>query len=132
MRVQWHLTEGGIFAASIPNPEQLRRLPDFGESEVEDIISHPISGNPLQTSSEWERVDRIMVFRWHYDHLIPDGHVERTTIEVKHLLTTLDEYKAELQTAKFISIESFGNLDRSNYNKDSPYLILLARKGSEF
>ena len=132
MNVQQHLTVGGLFAASIPNPMQLEKLPDFGESELEDIISHPVSGNPLQISSEWEREDQIMVFRWHYDHLIPDGHVERYTIDIRHTLTSLEEYKAELHAAQLNSVEIFGDFDRSNYNQDSPYLIILARKGSEF
>jgi SAM-dependent methyltransferase len=132
MRIREHLTEGGLFAASLPNPVQLERLPVFGESELEEIISHPVSGNPLQISSEWERFDRDMVFRWHYDQLFPDGRVERYTIEIKHTLTTLEEYQDELQTAKLNSVEIFGDFDRSKYNQDSPYLIVLARKGSGF
>lgn len=132
MQVQRHLTDGGIFAASIPNPMRLERLPVTGDPEVEDIISHPVSGNPLQISSEWERADQNMVFRWHYDHLIPDGQVERYTIEIRHTLTNLQEYRAELQAAKLNSVEIFGDFERSDYNQDSPYLILTARRGSEF
>ena len=132
MRVQEHLAEGGLFAASVPNPLQLERLPVFGESEIEEIISHPESGNPLQISSEWERFDRDMVFRWHYDQLFPDGRVERYTIEVKHTLTTLEEYQAEMQAAKLNPVEIFGDFDRTKFNQDSPYLIVLARKGSGF
>jgi hypothetical protein len=58
--------------------------------------------------------------------------VERYTIEIKHTLTTLEEYQDELQTAKLNSVEIFGDFDRSKYNQDSPYLIVLARKGSGF
>ena len=132
MRVKEHLTEEGLFAASVPNPVQLERLPVNGESEIEEIIPHPVSGNPLQISSEWERFDRDMVFRWNYDHLLPDGRVERYTIEIKHTLTNLDAYRAELRAAKLNPVEIFGDFDRSEYKHDSPYLIALARKTPGF
>lgn len=128
MRVKEHLTEEGLFAASVPNPVQLEKLPVYGESEIEEIISHPVSGYPLQISSEWERFDQVIVFQWHYDQLLPDGQVERYTIEIEHTLTNLEAYQAELQAAKLNPVEVFGDFDRSEYNRDSPYLIVLARK----
>ncbi|MES0359536.1 MAG: class I SAM-dependent methyltransferase [Anaerolineales bacterium] len=132
LRVKEHLSEGGLFAASVPNPVQLERLPVYGESEIEEIISHPGSGNPLQISSEWERFDRDVVFRWHYDQLLPDGRMERSTIEIKHTLTNLQGYQAELQTARLKLVEIYGDFDKSEYDHDSPYLIVLARKTPGF
>jgi SAM-dependent methyltransferase len=129
LRVGEHLSEGGLFAASVPNPMILGRLPDYGEPEIEEVISHPISGHPLQISSEWERKDRSVLFRWHYDHLIPDGQVERYTVEVEHTINGLDDYKAKLQAADLKPVEFLGDFDRSNFNHNSPHLILLAQKG---
>lgn len=129
LRIFEHLTEEGIFAASVPNPKQLVDLADYGESTLEEIYTHPKTGNPLQVSSEWERDEQIILFRWHYDHLFPDGQVERTTIENKHTIISMEDYLDELHSANFYPIQVYGNYDKSKYNGESPYLIFLAKRG---
>ena len=131
-RIHEHLIGGGIFAVSIPNPISLASLPAQGESEIEASFSHPMTGNPIQVSSEWQRSDRFIVFHWHYDHLLQDGQVERETIQSRHSLITPGEYQAELQAANLNPIKMFGDFAKTDYQKDSPYLIIIARKGSGF
>ena len=125
-----HLLEKGIFAASIPNPQYLASLTEEGEPEVETSFAHPVTGNPLQVSSAWQRVDQSVIVQWHYDHLQPDGQVERETVEVTHYLTTLEVYHSELRAAELQPEKVYGDFDRSEYREDSPYLIMVAGKRS--
>jgi SAM-dependent methyltransferase len=126
--ISQHLSPGGLFAASLPNPDQLARLPTYGEMEVEETINHPLSGNPLQISSEWEKTSKNFLLRWHYDHLYPDGRVERLTIETCHDLAPVETYLAEIRAAGMLPSVLFGDYDRSVYKTTSPYLILICQK----
>ena len=123
-----HLAPGGIFAASIPNPEWLADLPTVGEEEMEETLVHPESGNPLQISSSWERKARTFWLRWHYDHLLPDGQVERTTLETAHDLARLEDYQSALEGAGLVVEATYGDFDRSEFSAESPNLILVTRK----
>jgi len=125
-----HLLAKGVFAASIPNPHYLANLPEEGEAEVETSFSHPETAHPIQVSSGWRRVEQSVIVQWHYDHLQPDGRVERETVEITHYLTTLEEYQTEIRAANLQPVKVFGDFDRSEYQVDSPHLILMAEKGS--
>lgn len=126
--VEQHLSPGGLFAASLPNPARLASLPAFGEPEIEETINHPESGNPLQISSEWEKKGKYFYLRWHYDHLSPDGKVERLTIEVPHELASTETYLAEIRAAGMLPRSLYGDYDRSVYRPDSPHLIIVSQK----
>ena len=126
--INQHLSAGGLFAASLPNPDQLASLPIYGETEVEETINHPLSGNPLQISSEWEKTGNNFLLRWHYDHLYPDGQVERLTIETCHDLMPAETYLAEIRAAGMIPRALFGDYDRSDYKSTSPHLIVISQK----
>lgn len=132
-RINEHLAEDGRFVASVPNPGVLSKLPDLGESELEETLVHPESGNPLQVSSEWEMFagDKI-IFRWHYDHLLPDGHVERLSIEISHTLASLTNYEADLQTAGLRIRSIYGDFNKTAFNDQSPFLIMSAEKIPRF
>jgi SAM-dependent methyltransferase len=125
-----HLLTNGVFAASIPNPHYLTSLPEEGEPEVETLFDHPITGNPVQVSSGWQRVDQTVIVQWFYDHLQPDGRVERETVEITHYLTTLVEYQSELRAADLQLKMVYGDFNRTEYLVDSPYLIMVACRGS--
>lgn len=126
--ISQHLSPGGLFAASLPNPAQLARLPDYGETEFEESIDHPSSGDPVQISSEWEKSGENLLLRWHYDHLYPDGQVERLTIETCHDLAPVETYLAEIRAAGMLPSVLFGDYDRSVYKTTSPYLILICQE----
>ena len=127
-RVAEHLAPGGVFAASIPNPEWLADLPALGEEELEETLVHPESGNPVQISSSWERWAGTFQLCWHYDHLLPDGQVERITLETTHDLARLEDYQAALEGAGLVVEATYGDFDRSEYSAESPNLILVTRK----
>jgi len=125
--VHRQLSPGGLFAASLPNPSLLARLPPQVEPEVEDIFPHPADGEPVQVSSAWQRRGERFTITWHYDHLLPDGRVERATARVSHELIPLESWISKFRDAG-LSIEAcYGDFDRSPYTGDSPDLILLAR-----
>lgn len=124
-----HLLENGILAVSMPNPAYLASLPREGEAEIETSFTHPQTGNPIQVSSGWERFDRYVAFHWHYDQLLPDGHVERETIEINQNLCSMLGYQEELRAANLLPVKVYGDFEKSEYYKDSPYLIILASKG---
>jgi hypothetical protein len=122
-----HLTPNGVFAASIPNPEWLADLPAIGEEEMEETLVHPESGNPLQISSSWERTAEVFRLSWHYDQLLPDGQVERVTLETIHNLAMFADYQSALEDVGLIVKAVYGDFDRSEYSTESPNLILVAR-----
>lgn len=130
--VKAHLLNDGVFAASMPNPQYLAGLSEVGEPEVEGSFLHPITTNPVQVSSGWRRSDHSIVIEWHYDHLFPDGQVERETVEITHFLTQVEEYLTELRAANLVPVEILGDFEGSEYQEDSPYLILVAGKGPGF
>jgi len=126
-RVREHLLPGGIFAASLPNPVTLASLPRRGEPETEENFLHPTDGEPVVVSSAWKRTAHHVTFTWHYDHLLPDGLVERIRAEARHELVPLEEYKVEMQTAGLKVTAIIGDFDYSPFTDDSPELIVLAR-----
>lgn len=124
--VRSHLKPEGTFAVALPNPEVLRHLPVRSEPEFEEEFIHPETGNPVQVSSSWQRTKPEFTLTWHYDHLHPDGTVERLTIEISHQLISAEDYFDEMRQAGLMILETFGDFDRSAYSADSPHLIILA------
>jgi SAM-dependent methyltransferase len=123
-----HLKTGGLFTVSIPNPTILARLEPSDNPEIETIFTHPSTGYPVQVSCDWERGANQVIINWHYDHLLPDGQVERLTTTIKHFLTTSEEYRQEIVGAGFNIRAVYGNFDRSPYRSKSPNFIILAEK----
>jgi SAM-dependent methyltransferase len=128
--VRVHLDPQGVFGVSLPNPDWLRRLPARSEAEVEEIFPHPLDGEPVQVSSAWQRTRSRtrpeLIIDWHYDHLRSDGSVERLSVQVRHDLTPVAGYLAELRSAGFGRVQSFGGFDRQVFSSDSPEWIILA------
>lgn len=124
-----HLAPGGVFGVSIPNPEILSALVEStSEPEIESIFNHPITGNPVQVSSCWERNASVLTFIWHYDHLFPNGHIDRVTTSTDHQLSSTDQFLTEMQAANFSIQSTFGNFDSGRFTPDSTDLIILAKK----
>jgi len=121
-----HLAPGGLFAASLPNPLILAEMPRRGPEEIEETFPHPESGDPVQVSSAWRRSSHHFTVTWHYDHLLPDGQVERLTAQAVHSLEPAAAYFAALEGAGLQEAAVYGDFDRSPYTADSPYLILVA------
>jgi SAM-dependent methyltransferase len=123
-----HLKPGGLFALSLPNPSMLRRLRPRSDPEVEEVLVHPLDGEPLQVSSAWQRTRQYFTLYWHYDHLLSDGRVERLSVETRHYLTSAETYLAEMRQAGFSSFNLYGDFDRSVLTPTSPNLIILATR----
>jgi SAM-dependent methyltransferase len=124
--VQAHFQPGGMFAVSLPNPGWLRSLPARSSVEVEEIFPHPLDGEPVQVSSAWRRTRKEFILDWYYDHLLPDGTVDRITIQLKHDLMPVEGYLEEIRLAGFSQVQTFGGFDRSILTDDSSELIILA------
>jgi SAM-dependent methyltransferase len=122
-----HLKPGGTFAVSVPNPASLARLRTHSDAVVEDEFLHPQTGNPVQVSSAWRRMKDTVRVTWAYDHLYPDGRVERVTSETLHHVTPANDYLDEIRSAGLKVVEVFGDFDRSPYREDSPYLIWVTK-----
>jgi SAM-dependent methyltransferase len=122
----WHLQDGGTFAVSLPNPAALRRLPAKETSELEDEFFHPLTGNPVQVSSSWRRTKHTFTLTWTYDHLFPDGTVERVNIDTVHQLTSTESYLDDIRSSGLKIGAVYGDYDRTTYSTDSPSLIILA------
>jgi SAM-dependent methyltransferase len=128
LRIKENLAPEGTFAASLPNPLVLAEMSRRGAEEVEETFIHPLTGNPVQVSSAWVRGKELFTVTWHYDHLLPDGGVERVTTRVKHSLETQEIYASELRQAGLQITASYGDFDRSPYTFESPNLVLIASR----
>ncbi len=118
----------GIFTVSIPNPVLLRRMPALSEPEEEDFFEHPETGNPVIISGGWERKRGIVIFRWVYHHLLPDGRAERYELKSVHSLVGTDVYLKEFQAVGLDVTNIYGDYNRSEYTDDSPHLIVVGKK----
>jgi len=124
-----HLVPGGVFGVSMPNPNLLLALKETTvEPALETIFSHPETGYPVQVGSRWERKGSILSFIWHYDHLLPDGRIERITASTDHQLATVEQYITEMITAGFTIRSTYRNFETGPYKPDANYLIILAQK----
>jgi SAM-dependent methyltransferase len=123
-----HLKPGAVFAASVPNPNLLARLPRHSAAEMEEIFPHPVDGEPVQVSSAWEHDQQTFTLNWFYDHLLPDGQVERFTSEVQHHLRPAQGYLEAFTAAGFDSIQCYGNFHRASYRVNSSTLVMIARR----
>lgn len=125
--VHRHLKREGLFAVSIPNPKILTDSPARSEAELEDEFLHPDTGNPVQVSNSWRRMKGTFQVTWTYDHLLPDGRVDRFTAQTVHQLLQADGYLDEIRSAGLVVNDVYGDFDRSPYLDDSPYLIWVAQ-----
>jgi len=124
--VRRHLSLQGLFAASLPNPNLLRRLPRTSDPDVEESFPHPLDGEPVQVSSGWERSAGRLTVTWHYDHLLPDGSVERLSMQASHDLAPAQAHLAEIEAAGLRLVDTFGDFDRSPFTPQSPLMIFIA------
>ena len=124
--VHMALTPGGMFAFSTPNPAILQRLPARSEMELEEEFFHPQTGNPVQVSSSWQRSNATFTVTWSYDHLLPDGTVNRLSVNTAHRIASVNTYISEIENAGMVRSEIFGDFDRSKYTEDSPLCVITA------
>lgn len=125
--VRAHLAQKGVFAVSLSNPELLRAMPRLAEPEVEEIFLHPLSGEPVQVSSGWKKTSGSLVITWHYDHLLPDGRVERLTSHVQHRLDSVQDYLLAFGAGGLHVEHVYGDFACSAYVPESENLIIVAR-----
>ncbi len=123
-----HLQPEGFFCASMPNPEVLSRQRRRSAPQVEEIFLHPLDGNPVQVSSEWTRTSSVFTITWHYDHLLPNGQVNRFSARLQHSLQSVDEYLAEFHAAGLQIVQLYGDFARHPYQTDAEHLIIIAQR----
>ena len=126
--IRQHLLPSGLFAVSVPSPDLLRSLPARSDPIYEDSYPHPDDGSPVQVSSGWRRGTAQFTVTWHYDHLLPDGSVQRHTVRLRHDLSSADQYQQELIAAGLAIQAVYGDFDGTAYSPNSQELILVARR----
>jgi SAM-dependent methyltransferase len=122
-----HLAPGGCFAFSLPNPTDLIEMGSSEEAGIEESFILPDTQTPVQVSSSWETVQNTVTIYWHYDLLLIDGKVKRTTHQITHQLDPVETYLEEVKAAGF-KLETFGEFDRTLYSVEADFLIVEARK----
>jgi len=121
-----HLRPGGLFAFSVPNPYLLSQLPFHVDSDIEETLIHPLDGNPVQVSSAWHHNASEFTVDWHYDHLLPDGTVNRVTLTQNHFIIHEQSYLNEIEQAGFRHVTCYGDFNFTPYQDTSAYLIMIA------
>jgi SAM-dependent methyltransferase len=129
------LKSPGKFILSVPNPlliqeyhHDLSREMSEQILDEEDIFPHPITGDPVQVRSHLNAGSDALCWEWVYDHLHPDGTVERYQKTAVHQLSSLEQYKKEILGTGFDISEYLGDFDGNPYEDDSPYLIMICSK----
>jgi SAM-dependent methyltransferase len=127
-----HLAPGGMFSISMPNPEILLDLEECDSVEQETTLVHPTTGNPVEVSSEWsieteDSGQRLVTFIWHYDHLTPNGGLERVTHATRHWTAPAQTFIEEFENQGW-QVKAFGDFKKNPLALSSPYLILLGEK----
>lgn len=118
----------GRLAFSLPNPHWVARLPQESESEPEALLWHPETGNPVQVSSAWHREGMRWEVLWHFDHLWPDGMVERRTVRLIHHLAPLAQQRAEFAAAGLEVEACYGSFAAHSWEEDALYVIWVLRR----
>ncbi len=128
-RVRQHLTENGVFTVSMINPARLSTLPAIAGQEPEVFFEHPLDGNPVEVFSSWEKPDEHRItFTWTYDHLFPDGTIERRKTSVTQFIIDKETCLNEFDKAGFTKLTLFGDFQNNRYDQSSPYLIIRAAR----
>ncbi len=129
------LKEGGLLIISLPNPQQTEKIfnelsgADSHENpEMETMITHPETGFPVQVSSRVRCTSESLLWDWVYDHLHPNGRVEREVVTVEHFPVSREEIIAELERENFRDLQFQGDYYGEQFSDSSPYLILICRK----
>jgi SAM-dependent methyltransferase len=123
-----HLSPGGLFAVSVPNPTILSQLESSKNPEIETIFTHPTNGNPVQVSYRSRRTSQKVILEWYYDQLLPNGFVERFQVSIRHRLTTKADYLQEFAQSGYAVTATYGDFDYSPLRHDSPNLVIVAKK----
>ena len=126
--VAYHLTPGGIFAASIPNPRLLSNLPTQVDPEIEENFPHPLDNTLVQVSSAWEHDNENFTLFWHYNHLLANDTQERLTATSRHLLTPSTQIITEIEAAGLNLLHQYGDFNRRPFTRRSRDLIIIAQK----
>jgi SAM-dependent methyltransferase len=124
--VQNHLAPQGVFAAALPNPNVLKELEYQGETEVEEVFSDPVTGKPVQVSSQWVKDKNAFHLQWNYDILEPDGSCQRLRINTSHSLDSLSSYLADISNAGLVVVGLYGDADFSPFEDDSEEVFIIA------
>lgn len=129
------LKEGGLLIASLPNPERMEEIyaelngTDQGESpDLEAVITHPETGFPIQVSSRVRASSKSLLWDWIYDHMHPNGQVERDVVTVEHFPASREAILTELMEGGFHDVLCLGEYSGEPYSTSSPYLILICQK----
>lgn len=126
--IRAHLKPEGLFATSIPNPALMATLKSTRQPEIDSHFTHPQSGNPVQTSYQINRKGHTLEVVWHYDHLLPDGRVERFSHTIHHHLASVSMHLGEIEATGFSILATYGDFERSPLLSDSPNLVMVARR----
>lgn len=125
--IDQHLAPGGIFATSLPNPTDLIEMGDSEEAGPEEFFDHPQTGSPVQVCSSWQTRHHQVSIYWHYDHLLPDGQVDRTTHSTSHYLDPAENYIQQMEAQGF-RVETHGEFNETPYSPETDFLILRGTK----
>lgn len=127
-RVVAHLERNGVFAVSLPNPGIFFDLPQRSKEQVEETFFHPKTGNPVQVLSSWRRTKTQFIVTWHYDHLLPNGKVERASAEARHELDQAEVYVREIAASGLQIQAIYGDFNKTAFDPEGDEMIIVANK----
>jgi len=129
--VNRQLKSDGVFIISMPNPIMLRELPVHSKPEFEEELFHPDDKTSIQVSSGWKRTKDRFIVDWYYEHQQKNGKKNIYHAQAKHTLTSLDEYRREIQDNNLQVERTYGDYSFSPFTPDSDVLILQIRHKKE-
>lgn len=127
-RVSEHLTPGGIFATSLPNPNLLASLPTHAELEYEESFPHPTDGSTVQVSNAWDHDTETFRLYWQYDIAAPSGKPEQLIATSTHQLIPAIQYFSEIEHAGLRIVNTYGDFNHRPFTRRSRNLVVLGQK----
>lgn len=122
-----HLLPGGIFAAELPLPRDLRAQ-DLDPSQPLAAFREPQTQRPVQVYARqrWDAGRRSANIEWLLDELLPDGGVVRHSYWQRLHLWEPGEIQDAVREAGFAGSSLLGGYEGEKYDEHSRRMLVVA------
>ncbi|GAB4534021.1 MAG: class I SAM-dependent methyltransferase [Anaerolineales bacterium] len=113
----------GAFVVAMPNPLLLADVPPHGDPEPETTFPHPLTGEPVQVFSAWQRDGQVFEVQWVYQ-----CGQRRHSWRARHILQPPQASVQLLERHGLEVTTLFGGFDGAPFGEDAEMLGIIAEK----
>ena len=120
------MAANGRLVVDLPAPTQSPL--DEEDDDLLEWFHEPERGTDVQVSADQRMISAsLFEIDWHYDELLPDGHVERHSFTRRYHLRDVAEMERILAMVGFAIEDAFGDYQRAHFTAASSGFILIAK-----